>query len=61
MCREKRVFYRAISGLHASISLHLAAKYPNKGRAAKYPNKGRGCSLHLAAKYPNKGRAAVYI
>lgn len=30
MCREKRVFYRAISGLHASISLHLAAKYPNK-------------------------------
>lgn len=30
MCREKRVFYRAISGLHSSISLHLAAKYPNK-------------------------------
>lgn len=28
MCKEKRVFFRAVSGLHSSISLHLAAKYP---------------------------------
>nr|XP_006822898.1 PREDICTED: ERO1-like protein alpha-like [Saccoglossus kowalevskii] len=27
MCLEKRVFYRMISGLHASINIHLAAKY----------------------------------
>ena len=26
-CLEKRVFYRLISGLHASISVHLSAKY----------------------------------
>ena len=30
MCREKRVFFRAISGLHSSISIHLAAKYPTE-------------------------------
>ncbi|XP_063691467.1 ERO1-like protein beta [Bolinopsis microptera] len=28
MCKEKRVFFRAVSGLHSSISIHLAAKYP---------------------------------
>ncbi|XP_070571406.1 ERO1-like protein beta isoform X2 [Ptychodera flava] len=27
MCLEKRVFYRMISGLHASINVHLSAKY----------------------------------
>ncbi|XP_076029532.1 endoplasmic reticulum oxidoreductin-1-like protein isoform X2 [Oratosquilla oratoria] len=27
MCLEKRAFYRAISGLHSSINIHLAAKY----------------------------------
>nr|XP_033341972.1 ero1-like protein [Megalopta genalis] len=27
MCLEKRVFYRVISGLHASINIHLSAKY----------------------------------
>uniref|UniRef100_H3AMX3 Endoplasmic reticulum oxidoreductase 1 beta n=1 Tax=Latimeria chalumnae TaxID=7897 RepID=H3AMX3_LATCH len=27
LCLEKRVFYRLISGLHASINLHLCAKY----------------------------------
>jgi len=26
-CIEKRTFYRAISGLHASINIHLSAKY----------------------------------
>lgn len=36
MCLEKRVFFRAISGLHASINIHLSAKYlksenPNLG------------------------------
>lgn len=27
MCLEERVFYRAISGLHASINIHLCAEY----------------------------------
>ena len=27
MCLEKRVFYRAISGLHSSINIHLCSKY----------------------------------
>lgn len=36
MCLEKRVFYRAISGLHSSINIHLSAKYllPDKGFAS---------------------------
>ncbi|XP_044741610.1 ero1-like protein isoform X2 [Chrysoperla carnea] len=27
MCLEKRVFYRVVSGLHASINIHLCSKY----------------------------------
>lgn len=27
MCLEKRVFYRAVSGMHASINIHLCSKY----------------------------------
>jgi hypothetical protein len=27
MCLEERVFYRAVSGLHSSINIHLCAKY----------------------------------
>lgn len=30
-CLEKRVFYRLISGLHASINIHLSAQYLHKG------------------------------
>lgn len=32
MCLEKRAFYRVVSGLHASINIHLCAKYllPNQ-------------------------------
>jgi hypothetical protein len=30
-CLEKRVFHRLISGLHASINIHLCAKYLHKG------------------------------
>jgi len=28
MCLEKRAFYRAVSGLHSSITIHLTANYP---------------------------------
>ncbi|KAM4692900.1 LOW QUALITY PROTEIN: ERO1-like protein beta [Discoglossus pictus] len=41
LCLEKRVFYRLISGLHASINLHLSAKYlleDTWGRARWGPN-----------------------
>ena len=30
MCLEKRAFYRIVSGLHSSISIHLCANYPTK-------------------------------
>jgi ERO1-like protein alpha len=32
MCLEKRAFYRAVSGLHTSITIHLAANYPLEQR-----------------------------
>ena len=28
LCMEKRVFFRTLSGLHSSISIHLSAQYP---------------------------------
>ena len=37
---EKRVFFRAISGLHSSISIHLSAQYPLKSQFMSFgPNK----------------------
>jgi len=30
MCLEKRAFFRAVSGLHSSITIHLTANYPTK-------------------------------
>ncbi|ERL90554.1 ero1-like protein [Dendroctonus ponderosae] len=41
MCLEERAFYRAVSGLHASINIHLSAKYLLSGRnglSLKDPN-----------------------
>lgn len=44
MCLEKRVFYRVVSGLHASITIHLAANYPLENKkdpaAAFLPGSG---------------------
>lgn len=34
LCLEKRAFYRAISGLHASITVHLSSRFPKKLMAA---------------------------
>lgn len=31
LCLEKRIFYRAVSGLHSSISIHLSAIYRQDG------------------------------
>ncbi|XP_045476396.1 ero1-like protein [Harmonia axyridis] len=48
MCLEERVFYRAISGLHTSINVHLCANYllsdPNKPSLIK-PNGQWGMNL----------------
>jgi hypothetical protein len=27
LCREERVFYRLVSGMHASIAVHLASRF----------------------------------
>ncbi|XP_031558570.1 ERO1-like protein beta [Actinia tenebrosa] len=40
MCLEKRVFYRAISGLHASINIHLSALYLFPGVGLQKPQWG---------------------
>ncbi|XP_028398672.1 ERO1-like protein beta isoform X2 [Dendronephthya gigantea] len=37
MCLEKRVFYRVISGMHASINTHLSAQYLFKGNGFMKP------------------------
>jgi len=34
MCLEKRVFFRVVSGLHSSITIHLSANYPLKKEPA---------------------------
>ncbi|XP_032221711.1 ERO1-like protein beta isoform X2 [Nematostella vectensis] len=40
LCLEKRVFYRAISGLHASINIHLSARYLFSETAFQKPKWG---------------------
>ncbi|CAB4014998.1 ERO1 beta [Paramuricea clavata] len=37
LCLEKRVFYRVISGMHASINTHLSAQYLFKGNGFMKP------------------------
>ncbi|CAN7948163.1 unnamed protein product, partial [Ixodes hexagonus] len=42
MCLEKRAFYRAVSGLHTSINIHLCSQYLSRegvlGQAVWGPN-----------------------
>ncbi|XP_045482306.1 ero1-like protein [Harmonia axyridis] len=45
MCLEERVFYRAISGLHASINIHVCAKYLLRESSFKYPQGEWGQNL----------------
>jgi len=40
LCREKRAFYRAVSGLHASITIHLSSRYPKHLMKDKNPTAG---------------------
>ncbi|XP_067134968.1 ERO1-like protein beta isoform X2 [Centruroides vittatus] len=41
MCLEKRAFYRAISGLHTSISIHLCAQHYTKAKNGFSPGEWR--------------------
>lgn len=39
MCLEKRAFYRVISGLHASINMHVCSMYYTPGKNSLLPGK----------------------
>ncbi|ODM99812.1 Ero1-like protein [Orchesella cincta] len=41
VCIEKRTFYRAISGLHASINTHLSSKYLLSDTSGSFFKKGK--------------------
>lgn len=38
VCTEKQIFYRLISGMHASIAVHLSNEYLNPQTGEYYPN-----------------------
>ncbi|NWW42524.1 ERO1A protein, partial [Pedionomus torquatus] len=42
VCVEKRAFYRLISGLHASINIHLSARYLLQGKFDEVLTRGEG-------------------
>ncbi|KAL3289782.1 hypothetical protein HHI36_023177 [Cryptolaemus montrouzieri] len=46
MCLEERVFYRAISGLHTSINIHVCAKYLLRESSFKNPEGEWGPNLN---------------
>lgn len=43
MCIEKRVFYRLVSGMHASISIHLSGDYLDRSTGQWGPNATEFC------------------
>lgn len=51
-CLEKRVFYRVISGMHASISTHLCWNYLNQTTGEWSPN--LACYEHRLHKFPDR-------
>ncbi|AEO53339.1 hypothetical protein MYCTH_2313331 [Thermothelomyces thermophilus ATCC 42464] len=51
-CLEKRVFYRVISGMHASISTHLCWNFLNQTTGQWQPN--LGCYLNRLHKFPDR-------
>ncbi|KAJ2583144.1 endoplasmic oxidoreductin-1 [Coemansia sp. RSA 1797] len=50
--REYRVFYRAISGLHASVSTHICAEYFNATSEQWEPN--LGCFISRIGAFPDR-------
>lgn len=51
-CLEKRVFYRLISGLHTSISIHICSEYLDQKTGHWYPN--LSCYVYRVGKYPER-------
>jgi hypothetical protein len=51
-CLEKRVFYRIVSGLHASISVHICAEYLQADGVTWAPN--LQCFLTRIAQHPER-------
>jgi len=51
-CLEKRVFYRVISGMHASISTHLCWNFLNQTTGQWHPN--LGCYMGRLHKHPER-------
>ncbi|CAO1635044.1 unnamed protein product [Jaminaea pallidilutea] len=51
-CLEKRVFYRVISGLHASISTHICHEYLNQTTGQWSPN--LECFISRIAQHPER-------
>ncbi|KAK4116733.1 endoplasmic oxidoreductin [Canariomyces notabilis] len=51
-CLEKRVFYRVVSGMHASISTHLCWDFLNQTTGEWQPNVG--CYVSRLHKFPDR-------
>jgi ERO1-like protein beta len=51
-CIEKRVFYRVMSGMHASIATHLCWDYLNRTTGEWSPN--LDCYIHRLHKFPDR-------
>ncbi|KAF8904497.1 hypothetical protein CPB84DRAFT_1845438 [Gymnopilus junonius] len=51
-CLEKRVYYKVISGLHASISTHICHEYLNQTTGQWHPN--LNCFINRVASHPER-------
>ncbi|KDR75235.1 hypothetical protein GALMADRAFT_249218 [Galerina marginata CBS 339.88] len=51
-CLEKRVYYKVISGMHASISTHICHEYLNQSTGEWYPN--LNCFVNQVASHPER-------
>ncbi|KIR31652.1 endoplasmic oxidoreductin 1 [Cryptococcus deuterogattii MMRL2647] len=52
MCEEKKIYYRVISGLHASISIHICADYLDQTTGEWAPN--LDCFISRLATHPER-------
>ncbi|KAK8849724.1 hypothetical protein IAR55_005059 [Kwoniella newhampshirensis] len=52
MCEEKKVYYRVISGLHASISIHICHEYLDQATGEWSPN--LECFISRLATHPER-------
>lgn len=51
-CEEKKIYYRIISGLHASISIHICADYLDQSTGTWAPN--LQCFVNRVATHPER-------